>query len=131
MQFTYPNNYNLRKEVTKSSSWYFWDTGVRNAVLNDFRTISFRNDFGDLWENYLFIERLKKNNYEQRFTETYFWRTYDQQEIDCIEVKNQEIEAFEFKWGNKKAKIPVAFANAYPEAKFSIISKENYLDFIE
>jgi uncharacterized protein len=122
---------NLRKEVTKSSSWYFWDTGVRNAVLNDFRTISFRNDFGDLWENYLFIERLKKNNYERKFTETYFWRTYDQQEIDCVEVKNQEIEAFEFKWGNKKAKIPVAFANAYPEAKFSVITKENYLDFIE
>ena len=122
---------NLRKEVTKSSSWYFWDTGVRNAVLNDFRTISFRNDFGDLWENYLFIERLKKNEYERKFTETYFWRTYDQQEIDCIEVKNQEIEAFEFKWGNKKVKIPVAFANAYPDAKFSVISKENYLDFIE
>ncbi|MFN3489251.1 MAG: ATP-binding protein [Emticicia sp.] len=122
---------NLRKEVTKSSSWYFWDTGVRNAVLNDFRTISFRNDFGDLWENYLFIERLKKNEYERKFTETYFWRTYDQQEIDCIEVRNQEIEAFEFKWGNKKAKIPIAFANAYPEAKFSVITKENYLDFIE
>jgi hypothetical protein len=77
------------------------------------------------------VERLKKNNYEQNFKEIYFWRTYDQQEIDYIEEKSQEIEAFEFKWGNTKAKIPVAFANAYPEAKFSVITKENYLDFIE
>ena len=122
---------NLRKEITKSSRWYFWDTGVRNAVIGDFKSISFRNDVGELWENYLMMERLKKNKYERNFKETYFWRTYDQQEIDCIEVKNQEIEAFEFKWGNKKATIPKAFADAYPEAKFTVISKENYLDFIQ
>jgi predicted AAA+ superfamily ATPase len=122
---------NLRKEIAKSSRWYFYDNGIRNALIDNFKPLSLRNDVGELWENYLFTERLKKNEYERKFTETYFWRTYDQQEIDCIEVKNQEIEAFEFKWGNTKAKIPVAFANAYPEAKFSIISKENYLDFIE
>jgi hypothetical protein len=122
---------NLRKELSKSSRWYFYDNGIRNALIDNFKPLSLRNDVGDLWENYLMCERLKKNNYEQNSKETYFWRTYDQQEIDCVEVKNQEIEAFEFKWGNKKAKIPVAFANAYPEAKFSIITKENYLDFIE
>ena len=122
---------NLRKEITKSSRWYFWDIGVRNAVIGDFRSISFRNDVGELWENYLMTERLKKNKYERNFKETYFWRTYDQQKIDCIEVKNQEIEAFEFKWGNKKANIPKAFADAYPEVKFTVISKENYLDFIQ
>ncbi len=122
---------NLRKEITKNSRWYFWDNGIRNAIIGDFRALSQRNDIGEIWENYLMYERLKKNNYEIKFTETYFWRTYDQQEIDCVEVKNQEIEAFEFKWGNTKAKIPIAFANAYPEAKFSIITKENYLDFIE
>ena len=122
---------NLRKEITKSSRWYFWDIGVRNAVIGDFRSISFRNDVGELWENYLMTERLKKNKYERNFKETYFWRTYDQQKIDCIEVKNQEIEAFEFKCGNKKANIPKAFADAYPEAKFTVISKDNYLDFIQ
>ena len=93
---------NLRKEITKSSRWYFWDTGVRNAVIGDFKSISFRNDVGELWENYLMMERLKKNKYERNFKETYFWRTYDQQEIDCIEVKNQEIEAFEFNGVIKK-----------------------------
>jgi predicted AAA+ superfamily ATPase len=122
---------NLRKELSKSSRWYFYDNGIRNALIDNFKPLSLRNDVGELWENYLMVERLKKNNYEQNFKEIYFWRTYDQQEIDYIEEKNQEIEAFEFKWGNTKAKIPVAFANAYPEAKFSIISKENYLDFIE
>lgn len=122
---------NLRKEITKSSRWYFWDNGVRNAVIGDFKTLSFRNDVGELWENYLMVERLKKNKYERNYKETYFWRTYDQQEIDCIEVKNQEIEAFEFKWGHKKATIPKAFKNAYSEAKFTVISKENYLDFIQ
>ncbi len=122
---------NLRKEITKNSRWYFWDNGIRNAIIGDFRALGQRNDVGEIWENYLIYERLKKNNYEIKFTETYFWRTYDQQEIDCVEVKNQEIEAFEFKWGNTKAKIPVAFANAYPESKFGVITKENYLDFIE
>jgi len=122
---------NLKKEITKSSRWYFWDNGVRNAIIGDFRNISFRNDVGELWENYLMMERLKKNKYERNYKETYFWRTYDQQEIDCIEIKNQEIEAFEFKWGNKKANIPKAFAAAYPEAKFTVVSKENYLDFIQ
>lgn len=122
---------NLRKELSKSSRWYFYDNGIRNALIDNFKPLSLRNDVGELWENYLMVERLKKNNYEQNFKEIYFWRTYDQQEIDYIEEKNQEIEAFEFKWGNTKVKIPVAFANAYPEAKFSIISKENYLDFIE
>ena len=122
---------NLRKELSKSSRWYFYDNGIRNALIDNFKPLSLRNDVGELWENYLMVERLKKNNYEQNFKEIYFWRTYDQQEIDYIEEKSQEIEAFEFKWGNTKAKIPVAFANAYPESKFSVITKENYLDFIE
>lgn len=122
---------NLRKEITKNSRWYFWDNGVRNAIIGDFKPLAFRNDVGDLWENYLMYERLKKNKYAGKHQQTYFWRTYDQQEIDCIEVKNLELEAYEFKWGNKKAKLPKAFAEAYPEAKFEVITKENYLDFIQ
>jgi hypothetical protein len=122
---------NLRKEISKSSRWYFWDNGIRNAVINDFKAIAFRNDVGELWENYLMTERLKKNTYENRLIETYFWRTYDQQEIDCIETENQEISAFEFKWGKANEKIPAAFAKAYSEAQFSVISQQNYLGFIE
>ncbi|AEI46966.1 ATP-binding protein [Runella slithyformis] len=122
---------NLRKEVSKSSRWYFYDNGVRNALIDNFNPISLRNDIGELWENYLMTERLKKNEYERKYKEIYFWRTYDQQEIDCIEVKNLELEAYEFKWGNRNVKVPKAFAEAYPEAKFEVITKENYLDFIQ
>ncbi|MCP9769472.1 ATP-binding protein [Lacihabitans sp. LS3-19] len=121
---------NLRKEVTKSSRWFFWDNGIRNAVINDFKSLAFRNDTGELWENYLMMERLKKNGYEKNNVETYFWRTYDQQEIDCIEVKNGEIEAYEFKYSSKIAKTPGGFAHAYPESSFSTVNKDNYLDFI-
>jgi len=121
---------NLRKEVTKSSKWYFYDNGIRNAIINDFRLLSLRNDQGILWENYGFGERIKKTNYEYPGAQYYFWRTYDQQEIDLIETKNGEMIAIDFKWSNQKKKIPGFFAKNYPNASFSIISKENYLDFI-
>lgn len=121
---------NLRKEVTKSSKWYFYDNGIRNAIINDFRLLSLRNDQGILWENYGFSERIKKTNYEQQGAQYYFWRTYDQQEIDLIETKNGEMVAVDFKWSNQKKKIPGFFAKNYPHASFSIINKENYLDFI-
>ncbi|MGO4876458.1 ATP-binding protein [Pedobacter psychrotolerans] len=121
---------NLRKEVTKSSKWYFYDNGIRNAIINDFRLLSLRNDQGILWENYGFSERIKKTNYEQQGAQYYFWRTYDQQEIDLIETKNGEMVAVDFKWSNQKKKIPGFFAKNYPNASFSIINKENYLDFI-
>ena len=121
---------NLRKEVTKSSKWYFYDNGIRNAIINDFRLLPIRNDQGLLWENYGFSERIKKTSYEQQGAHYYFWRTYDQQEIDLIETKNGEMAAIDFKWGNKKKKIPGFFAKNYPNASFSVLNKENYLDFI-
>lgn len=121
---------NLRKEVTKSSKWYFYDNGIRNAIINDFRLLALRNDQGFLWENYCFSERIKKMEYEQQNSIYYFWRTYDQQEIDLIEINNGEILAADFKWGNQKKKIPGFFAKNYPQASFSVINKENYLDFI-
>ncbi|GGI26871.1 ATP-binding protein [Pedobacter mendelii] len=121
---------NLRKEVTKSSKWYFYDNGIRNAIINDFRLLALRNDQGILWENYGFSERIKKMSYQQENVQHYFWRTYDQQEIDLIETKNGQINAFDFKWGNQKKKIPGFFAKNYSNASFSIINKENYLDFI-
>jgi uncharacterized protein len=121
---------NLRKEIAKMSRWYFWDLGIRNAIINDLRPISQRNDIGELWENYLINERLKHLKYNNRIVNVYFWRTYDQQEIDWLEHENGILAAYEFKWAAEKVKIPKAFITNYPEAKFEIISKNNYLDFI-
>lgn len=124
---------NLRKEISKSQRWYFVDNGIRNALIQDFTPMALRNgnDIGMLWENYLFMERMKRNEYKKNFRSYHFWRTYDQQEIDLIEVKNKSIAAFEFKYNVKKSpKIPTAFEKAYPEATFEIINEKNYLDFI-
>jgi uncharacterized protein len=121
---------NLRKEITKSSRWYFWDLGVRNAIINDFRPIALRQDIGSLWENYLISERLKLLKYNNSLQETYFWRTYDQQEVDWLEYADGKISAYEFKWTDVKAKVPKAFIEAYPEATFTVVSRDNYLDFI-
>ena len=122
---------NLRKEITKSSRWYFYDNGVRNAIIGNFNTISSRNDIGELWENYLLSERIKYNEYNEEYVKKYFWRTYDQQEIDLLEENNGVLNAFEFKWNKKKnVKIPGAFKKAYPEAGFKIINPNNYLEWI-
>lgn len=122
---------NLRKEIVKSSRWYFYDNGIRNGIINNFNRLDLRNDVGDLWENYLASERIKKQNYQKTKTNNYFWRTYDQQELDWLEEKATALAGFEFKWNeNKKTKIPTAFAKAYPEATFEVINKSNYLDFI-
>ncbi len=122
---------NLRKEITKSSRWYFYDNGIRNAIINNFTSLNNRTDVGDLWENYLASERMKKQAYQKMSKHNYFWRTYDQQELDWLETEADSINAFEFKWSeNKKSKIPIAFAKAYPEATFEVINKQNYLEFI-
>jgi uncharacterized protein len=124
---------NLRKEISKSQRWYFIDNGIRNAVINDFEPIALRrdDDKGMLWENYLFMERLKRNTYKKQHPDYYFWRTYDQQEIDLLEVKNKKIQAFEFKYSSKKLpKKPVAFSKAYPDSVYEVINDKTYLDFI-
>ena len=122
---------NLRKEITKSSRWYFYDNGIRNGIINNFNRLENRMDVGDLWENYLASERIKKQNYQKVKTTNYFWRTYDQQELDWLEERAETLAGFEFKWNErKKSKIPTAFAKAYPDATFEVINKQNYLDFI-
>jgi predicted AAA+ superfamily ATPase len=124
---------NLRKEISKSQRWYFIDNGIRNAVIGDFEPMSLRrdDDRGMLWENYLFMERVKRNAYKKQVPDYYFWRTYDQQEIDLLEIKNKKISAFEFKSSSKKIpKRPAAFAKAYPDADFKVVTDKNYLDFI-
>jgi len=124
---------NLRKEISKSQRWYFVDNGIRNAVIGDFDPLALRKDIekGMLWENYLFMERLKRNTYKKQKTDYYFWRTYDQQELDLVEIKNKKIQAFEFKYSSKKKpKIPIAFSKAYPDAGFEVVNDKTYLDFI-
>jgi predicted AAA+ superfamily ATPase len=121
---------NLRKEISKSNRWYFYDNGIRNALIRNYNPLNLRNDQGQLWENYLMSERLKVNAYLKRRVNTYFWRTYDQQEIDLIEESGIDLSAFEFKWKINKVKIPAAWKNNYPSATFEIIHNENYLNFV-
>ena len=122
---------NPRKELSKTSKWFFYDNGIRNAIINDFRLLALRNDTGLLWENYLIAERIKKNAYEGKNLQYYFWRNYNQQEVDLIEVENGHLAAFEFKYSaNKKVKIPAAFATSYPGVAFKVISRDNYLEWI-
>jgi predicted AAA+ superfamily ATPase len=122
---------NLRKEIVKSSRWYFYDNGIRNGIINNFNRLDSRTDVGDLWENYLAVERVKKQNYLKIKTNNYFWRTYDQQELDWLEEKGDALAGFEFKWSEtKKSKVPAAFAKGYPDATFEVINRSNYLDFI-
>ncbi len=121
---------NLRKEISKSKKWYFFDNGIRNALIGNFSPLEQRNDIGQLWEQYILSERIKYNSYRNYQPQYFFWRTYDGQEIDLLELHNGRLQALECKWKVAKAKTPVAFAKAYPDAGFSIINKENYLDWI-
>jgi hypothetical protein len=121
---------NLRSEIVRKSKYYFYDNGIRNAVIANFNEIGLRNDAGELWENFLFMERLKKRSYQNIFANSYFWRTWEHREIDLIEEREGKLFAFEFKWGKGKTKPPKQWTEAYPEALFEVIDRENYLEFI-
>jgi hypothetical protein len=121
---------NLRKEVSKMSKYYFYDLGVRNMLIENFHFLNQRNDVGQLWENFLMVERKKKRAYEFSPANQYFWRTYDRQELDYLEESGGQLHAFEFKYRSTKAKVPQAWKKAYPAAGFSVIHSENYLDFL-
>jgi len=121
---------NLRNEITKSSRYYFLDNGVRNAIINNFNPVESRNDIGMLWENFMVMERLKKQEYQRVFSNNYFWRTYDQKEIDLIEDRGGKLYAFEFKYGSAKVKAPKQWLNAYPDSEFEIVTPENFLEFL-
>lgn len=121
---------NLRKEVTKNSRYYFYDTGVRNALINNFNPLDSRDDVGMLWENYIVIERLKKQAYHKIFSNNYFWRTYDQKEVDWVEEREGRLLGYEIKWGEGKVKAPKDWLGTYDNASFEVVDQENYLDFI-
>ena len=122
---------NLRKEVTSKAKYYFYDTGLRNALIAQFNSLDQRNDIGRLWENFLFIERLKYRTYFGEYANAYFWRTYDQQEIDLVEERGGKLFGYEFKWSSqKRVAAPTSWLTTYPEAEFKVITPDNYLDFI-
>jgi predicted AAA+ superfamily ATPase len=121
---------NLRKEVTRKSKYYFYDNGIRNAIISNFNALEIRNDIGQLWENFVFIERLKKRAYKDIFANCYFWRTWDQKEIDLVEEREGKLFGYEIKWSKAKTKAPADWATAYADAKYEVITKENYLNFV-
>lgn len=121
---------NLRKEITKNARWYFLDNGIRNAVIANFNSIESRNDIGQLWENYMISERMKYLEYRNISCNHYFWRTYDQQEIDWVEEREGSLFAYEFKWKETKVKKPTQWNKAYPEASFDVIHINNFQKWI-
>ena len=122
---------NLRTEVTKKSKYYFYDNGIRNALISNFNSIDIRDDIGKLWENFLFVERLKKCSYDNIYANAYFWRTWEKQEIDYIEEREGKIFGYEFKWNeNKHIKEPTQWKETYSNGSFEVILKENYLSFV-
>lgn len=126
-----PLSRNLRNELNKSRKIYFYDNGLRNAVINQFNTLELRNDKGALWENFLMTERLKYMLYEGISASRYFWRTYTQQEIDYVEERNGKLSAFEFKWKSKSTnKFPQSFLKSYPGAETVVITRDNFEVFL-
>ncbi len=122
---------NLRNEISKSKRWYFYDNGIRNVLIENVNDLSLRNDVGELWENYIISERIKFQNNTNMLVSNYFWRTYQQQEIDWIEEREGSLFAYEIKWNpNKKVKIPSGWKSAYPDSWFEAITPGNYLNWI-
>ncbi len=122
---------NLRKEVTQKAKYFFYDNGIRNAIIAQFNPLDQRNDVGQLWENFMVMERVKYLTYTSQVANLYFWRTYSQQEIDLVEERGRRLDGYEFKWSsNKTPKPPSAWVKAYPHASYTVITPENYQDFV-
>lgn len=123
---------NVRSELKKSRKIYFWDNGVRNAIIGDFKTLGLRPDVGALWENYVISERLKHNAYSSFYGKSYFWRTQLQQEVDYVEDIDGALHAYEFKWSKtKQPRLTETFAKNYPDHTFEVVSPDNYQDFVK
>ena len=124
---------NMRNELKLSRKIYFWDLGIRNALIGNMAPLENRNDTGDLWENFLIAERMKYNSYSNSFAQSYFWRTKDQSEIDYLEEEDGNLSAYEFKWNpaKSKTKCPASFAAAYPSSTYKVITPDNIEEFIK
>ncbi len=121
---------NLRKEITKKSKYYFFDNGVRNAIISNFNELELRDDHGALMENFLVAERLKTQHYANVYANNFFWRTWDKKEIDWLEEREGKLFAYEFKFRKNNSKQPKEFLENYPEAVFSLVNRDNYLHFL-
>ncbi|MFO8233909.1 MAG: ATP-binding protein [Bacteroidales bacterium] len=121
---------NLRKEITKTAKWYFYDNGIRNALIANFNNLGMRNDTGMLWENYMISERIKFLGNNRIISNNYFWRTYDKQEIDWIEERGGQLTGYELKWNTNTGKSPAAWQSTYPDAEFEVIHPENYMEWL-
>lgn len=128
----YGLNRNMRNELKKTKKIFFYDNGIRNAILNNFAPVNLRSDMGALWENFFIMERIKMNAYNGRYANYYFWRTSDQKEIDFVEESDGEFYIFEMKWNPRKgnAKFPKAFLDNYNCAAQYVVTPENYLDLL-
>jgi predicted AAA+ superfamily ATPase len=124
-------NRNMRNEIKKGRKVYFYDTGIRNALLKNFNPLAMRQDTGALWENFCIVERMKTNHYGLRFANRFFWRTVQQQEVDYLEEYNGVLHAYEFKWNPKrKNRFTRTFTTAYPGSTTAVITPENFEEFV-
>jgi predicted AAA+ superfamily ATPase len=121
---------NLRKEITKSSRYYFYDSGVRNAVVGMFNPLNLRDDAGRIWENYIVSEMRKHREYQRRSSRFYFWRTYDKKEIDLVVEEGGKLSGYEIKWKQSRAAPPKDWSENYPQATFEVLQRDNYLNYI-
>lgn len=125
-----PFSRNLRKELAKLRKVYFYDLGIRNALLNNYNTLELRGDVGAMWENFFIAERVKANHNHRRYVNTYFWRTYQGAEIDYLEEAGGRLTGFECKWASQKWRVPALFAQTYPDSQLHLANRENYLEFL-
>lgn len=121
---------NLRKEMLKMDKIYFYDLGIRNALIENFSPLDSRTDTGQLWENFLMVERLKTTHYHFWSANRYFWRTQSGAELDLVEEAGGKLYGFEFKWGEGTPKAPKAWTDNYPLADFQVVNRRNFMDFI-
>lgn len=123
-------NRNMRSELKKSKKIYFWDNGVRNAIIKNFNPLNLRQDVGALWENFMITERIKHNHYRQLYTNSWFWRTVTQQEIDYVEEYEGKLHAYEFKWSDDKIRFPKSFSEVYPGSELKHVTRKNFKEII-
>ena len=125
-----PFSRNLRKELGKRRKVYFYDLGVRNALINNFNPLELRQDVGALWENFFICERIKAVHNRRKHPNLYFWKTYQGKEIDYLEEEEGRLVGFECKWGTEKWRTPQIFSEAYPNSQVHLVNRSNFLDFL-
>lgn len=125
-----PYSRNLRKEITSQNKIYFYDLGIRNALIENFSPLDLRPDLGALWENYLLMERKKKMEYSRSYPNMYFWRTYSGAEVDYVEEKDGRLSGYEFKWQSKSSSAPKAWTDTFGKDSWKVIDRENFAEFV-